>query len=189
MSKGIRLIALAACCVALAAGLAQQAGAFFPKGGFDTFGLLRYAVWPMKDFDTNNNGVIERNEGLEFRIEGGTSGFNVDEIGRVKEGFQVWADVPTSYVRFRFSGVIEDPILPGITTPDYLPTVFLQVNQAAPGDTNVTPDASAFLVSELTSNITSVTLTLFAVNDVEILSGGDRVTVPAGNGAPAKPVC
>ncbi len=181
MSKGIRLIALAACCVALAAGLAQQAGAFFPKGGFDTFGLLRYAVWPMKDFDTNNNGVIERNEGLEFRIEGGTSGFNVDEIGRVKEGFQVWADVPTSYVRFRFSGVIEDPILPGITTPDYLPTVFLQVNQAAPGDTNVTPDASAFLVSELTSNITSVTLTLFAVNDVEILSGGDRVTVPAGN--------
>ena len=181
MSKGIRFIALAACCVALAAGLAQQAGAFFPKGGFDSFGLLRYAVWPMKDFDTNNNGVIERNEGLEFRIEGGPSGFNVDEIGRVKDGFQVWADVPTSYVRFRFSGVIEDPITPGITTPDYLPTVFLQVTQAAPGDTNVTPDATGFQVSELSANITAVTLTLFAMADVQVISGSDRVTVPAGN--------
>ena len=181
MSKGIRRIALAACCVALAAGLAQQAGAFFPTGGYDTFGLLRYAVWPLKDFDTNNNGVIESNEGLEFRIEGGPSGFNVNEIARVKAGFQVWADVPTAYVRFRFAGVVEDPILPGTTTPDYLPTVFLQVTQAAPGETNVTPDATEFQVTELTDNLTSLTLTLFAITDVPITSGGDIVTVPAGN--------
>ncbi len=181
MSKGIRRIALAACCVALAAGLAQQAGAFFPKGGFDAFGQLRYAVWPLKDFDTNNNGTIERNEGLEFRIEGGVSGFTVDEIERVKAGFQVWADVPTSYVRFRFAGVVEDPILPGTTTPDYLPTVFMQVTEAAPGDTNVTPDAAEFLVPEVTGNITLVTLTLYAITDVPVTAGGDIVTVPAGN--------
>ena len=181
MSKGIRRIALAACCVALAAGLAQQAGAFFPKGGYDSFGLLRYAVWPLKDFDTDNDGVIENNEGLEFRIEGGPSGFNVNEIERVKAGFQVWSDVPTTYVRFRFAGVVEDPILPGTTTPDYLPTVFMQVTQAAPGDTNVSPDATEFQVTELTDNLTSLTLTLFAITDVPITSGGDIVTVPAGN--------
>ena len=181
MSKGIRRIALAACCVALAAGLAQQAGAFFPKGGYDTFGLLRYAVWPLKDFDTDNDGAVETNEGLEFRIEGGPSGFNIDEIGRVKDGFQVWADVPTSYVRFRFAGVVEDPILPGLTQPDYLPTVFMQVTEASPGDPNVSPDDPGYQVAELTGNMTSLTLTLYSISDVPITSGGDIVTVPAGN--------
>lgn len=171
---------MAGCCVLFAVLTGPEAGAFFPSGGFNQFGQLRYAVWPAKDFDTNNNGVIEPGEGLEIRLEGGPRGFTPDEIERVKAGFQVWQDVPTSYASFRFVGPIEDPILPGSSTPDYLPTVFMQVTSVPDGSGNILPDDPEFILTEVEA-LAGVTLKLYAITDVPITSGGSIVTVPAGN--------
>lgn len=180
MSKG-RKVALLAGCFALAAlACAPDAAAFFPIGGFNQFGQVRYAVWPAKDFDSNNNGVIEPGEGLEIRYEGGPRGFTADEVTRMKAGFQVWADVPSSYASFRFVGPIEDPILPGFTSPDYLPTVFMQVTGVPDGSNNIEPDDIAFILPEVEA-LSAITLTLYAITDVPITSGGSIVTVPAGN--------
>lgn len=180
MSKGKRWIAVAGCCALFAVLTGPEAGAFFPSGGFNQFGQLRYAVWPANDFDTNNNGVIEPGEGLEIRLEGGPRGFTAEEIVRVKAGFQVWQDVPTSYASFRYVGPIEDPILPGSATPDYLPTVFMQVATVPDGSGNILPDDVAYILPEVEA-LSGLTLKLYAITDVPITSGGSVVTVPAGN--------
>ncbi|HOH50803.1 MAG TPA: hypothetical protein PL005_05930 [Candidatus Hydrogenedentes bacterium] len=180
MSKGRQVALLAGCCALAALVGARDAAAFFPIGGFNQFGQVRYAVWPAQDFDTNNNGVVEPGEGLEIRYEGGPRGFTADEVERMKAGFQVWADVPTSYASFRFVGPIEDPITPGFTSPDYLPTVFMQVTSVPEGSSNIEPDDVGFILPEVEA-LPSVVLTLYAITDVPITSGGSIVTVPAGN--------
>jgi len=180
VSKGRQIALLAGCCALAALAVAPNAAAFFPVGGFNQFGQVRYAVWPAQDFDTNNNGVIEPGEGLEIRYEGGPRGFTADEVERMKAGFQVWADVPSSYASFRFVGPIEDPIVPGYTTPDYLPTVFMQVTSVPDGSSNIEPDDVGFILPEVEA-LAGLVLTLYAITDVPITSGGSVVTVPAGN--------
>ncbi len=174
-------IAVAGCCAILAVLAAGDAAAFFPQGGFNEFGQVRYAVWPFQDFDTDNDGLIERGEGLEFRIETGPRGFTPAEADMVKAGFQVWQNVPTSYANFRFVGNIEDPITPGITSPDYLPTVFMQVTTVPEGSTSIQPDPVENILTELGGSITAITLKLYTITDVPVESGGTQVIVPAGN--------
>jgi len=159
--------------------------AFFPVGGFNQFGQMRFAVWPIVDFDTDNDGVIEAGEGLPFRLESGPRGFTPEEIKLVKEGFQVWENVSTSFVRFRFQGEFQDSIVPGITTPDYLPTVFMQVSEAGglsspTGGSNFLPDPADAIIPEVDS-LLGVTLVAYAITDVPVQNGQSTTIVPSGN--------
>lgn len=178
MTMGMRRLAVVAGVLLLAAGVADHAFGFFPKGGFNLNQQLRYAIWPFREFDTNNNGVIEKGEGLEFRIEGGPRGFSTYEMDQVKAGFDTWQKVPTSYAAFRFAGIIEDPILPGASAPDYLPTVFMQVNEVAPDDGYSQPDEA--IVAELTNVLPAVTLVLYTIDITALPVAGNTVIVSAG---------
>lgn len=182
-----------ASCIPIVAGgimlasllMAGTASAFFPVGGFNEFGQMRFAVWPIVDFDTNNNGLIEAGEGLPFRLESGPRGFTPEEIKLVKEGFRVWENVPTSFVRFRFQGEFQDAIVPGITTPDYLPTVFMQVSEAGglyspSGGSNFLPDPADAIIPEVDS-LLGVTLVAYAITDVPVQNGQSTTIVPSGN--------
>ncbi|HOJ68598.1 MAG TPA: hypothetical protein PLH06_07350, partial [Candidatus Hydrogenedentes bacterium] len=137
------------------------------------------------DFDTDNDGVIEQGEGLPFRLESGPRGFTPEEIKLVKEGFRVWENVPTSFVRFRFQGEFQDSIVPGITTPDYLPTVFMQVSEAGglyspTGGSNFLPDPTDAIIPEVDS-LLGVALVAYAITDVPIQNGQSTTIVPSGN--------
>lgn len=181
MTIGMRRLVVVACFALLTVVTADSAHGFFPKGGFNLSGQLRYAIWPFREFDTNSNGIIEPGEGLEFRIEGGPRGFTSQEIDLVKAGFKTWQDVPTSYVAFRFSGVIEDPIIPGSGLPDYLPMVFMQVTEVAPDDGYTQLDPPETLVPELAGPIPAITLLLYTIDTTAVPVDNRVVIVPAGS--------
>ena len=185
MNKAKRVHALAGVILLAMVLAAGNALAFFPVGGFNEFGQMRFAVWPIVDFDTDNDGVIEQGEGLPFRLESGPRGFTPEEIKLVKEGFRVWENVPTSFVRFRFQGEFQDSIVPGITTPDYLPTVFMQVSEAGglyspTGGSNFLPDPTDAIIPEVDS-LLGVALVAYAITDVPIQNGQSTTIVPSGN--------
>lgn len=180
MTKAMRLLAAVACIVLVTAGLAGSAYGFFPKGGFNLNQQMRYATWPFRDFDTDEDGTVEENEGLEFRIETGPRGFNSAEIEQVKAGFNVWQDVPTSYAAFRFVGNIEDPLMPGTLDMDYLPMVFMQVEEVAADDGYSQPDADDYLVSGMSWAVPAITYITYTI-DTAVIDVADRqVIVPAG---------
>jgi len=185
VNKAKRVHALAGVILLAMVLAAGNALAFFPVGGFNEFGQMRFAVWPIVDFDTDNDGVIEQGEGLPFRLESGPRGFTPEEIKLVKEGFRVWENVPTSFVRFRFQGEFQDSIVPGITTPDYLPTVFMQVSEAGglyspTGGSNFLPDPTDAIIPEVDS-LLGVALVAYAITDVPIQNGQSTTIVPSGN--------
>ena len=182
MAIGMRRLALLTVLLLVMVGIAGRAYGFFPRGGFNLNQQLRYATWSFKEFDTNENGIIEQGEGLEFRIESGPRGFHPDEIEQVKAGFKVWQDVPTSYAAFRFAGEIEDPIYPGLGAPDYLPQVFMQVDFGAIAETDGYSqlDDIGYLIPEITNGLLGLTLTLYTIDITAIPVGGNTVIVPAG---------
>lgn len=180
MTKAMRLLAAAACVVLLAAGLTGPAYGFFPKGGFNLSQQLRYATWPFRDFDTDEDGTIEDGEGLEFRIETGPRGFTNAEIEQVKAGFDVWQNVPTSYVRFQFVGNIEDPVPPGTLALDYLPMVFLQVESVPEDDEFTQPDGSDFLAPGLDAFVPAITFLTYTIDTAAVEVSGNQVIVAAG---------
>lgn len=180
MAIGMRRLALFTVLLLVVVVITGAAYGFFPKGGFNLNQQLRYATWSFKEFDTNSNGAIEQGEGLEFRIEGGPRGFTPDEIEQVKAGFQTWQDVPTSYAAFRFAGVIEDPLVPGIGLPDYLPQVFMQVTGVAADDGYSVPDDIEYIITSLSGGLVAIPLTLYTIDITAIPVGGNMVIVPAG---------
>jgi hypothetical protein len=93
-------------------GLVQDAHAFIPMGGFNISKQLVFTRWSWPAMmDRNNDGDISGpDEGIPLLLEGGRNGWTDNEITIVKESFQVWQDVPTSYVGFQFLGVNQDPI-------------------------------------------------------------------------------
>ena len=102
--------------VLVAMGWQSNAGAFFPFGGFDQYTKLRYAKWSWGALNDENNDrdISGPNEGVEIVFEGGPLGWLDPEIDTLKEAFQVWQDVPTSYMGFQFVGVNEDPLYLGM---------------------------------------------------------------------------
>ena len=180
MTKAMRLLAAGACVILLMTALSGPAYGFFPKGGYNFTQQLRYATWPFREFDTNGNGAIEPGEGLEFRIESGPRGFTNAEIEQVRAGFQVWQDVPTSYVAFRFVGNIEDPIAPGTVGPDYLPMVFMQVTDIAPDDGFSQPDGTDVIIPGLSAFVPALTILTYAIDTTVIEVAGTQVIIAAG---------
>lgn len=179
VSASVRRIVIAGCCAMAALSVGPTSEAFFPIGGFDQFGQLRYMTWPFHEFDTNNDGEIMPGEGLDIRIEGGKSGYTTEEIQIVEDAFQVWQDVPTTYASFRFVGVIEDPILVANTTsPDFLTVVALQVTESTSED--VVADPSDVIVSELAPPVLGVTLPLYTIEDEVLTVAGETYFISAG---------
>ncbi|MFA7693364.1 MAG: CFI-box-CTERM domain-containing protein [Candidatus Hydrogenedentales bacterium] len=179
MTKAMRLLTAGACLVLVLVGFVGTAHGFFPKGGFNLNQQIRYATWPFRDFDTNNNGVIEKGEGLEFRIESGPRGFSPAEIEQVKEGFQVWEDVPTSYAAFRFAGLIEDPIMAGTLALDYLPMVFMQVDEVGPEDGYSQVDDDDYAIPGLSWAVPAITMITYTIDTSILELPGRDVIVPA----------
>lgn len=93
-------------------GSSLPAHAFFPAIVGGPNNDVRVIKWAMSSMnDANHDGDISgANEGIEYMVEGGTYGYTDDEIVTIREAFDVWQDVPTSYIGFQFQGTNEDPM-------------------------------------------------------------------------------
>lgn len=93
-------------------GWQPAADAYFPFGGYNQYGQLKYLTWSwqMLNDENNDRDISGPNEGVEIMFEGGLLGWTDSEIETIKDSFQIWQDVPTSYVGFQYVGVNEDPL-------------------------------------------------------------------------------
>jgi hypothetical protein len=121
-------------CVGALAFAGLDASAFIPYATYNTYQKLEYLTWPWASLnDVNNDGDISgSNEGIEIVVEGGANGFTDAEQETVREAFDVWQDVSTSYVAFQLLGPTSDPMAIGEDVNDYINSVSIQV------DTDVT---------------------------------------------------
>ncbi len=177
MNASVGRIGKSTLLVVLVLVAAPCAMAFVPWGGWDSFGVLRYATWRFGEFDTDNNGEIESDEGLPIYLEGGSSGFTPDELSIVKDAFQVWQDVPTSYARVRYAGTFDDPIQ---VLEDSLLSVSMQVTDVPEGSESEVADPDDVLVPEATFPVLGVTVVLFAIDETVVEVDGEGYLVPAG---------
>lgn len=129
VSPRVRMAMLAGVAVCLL--MAGPAYAFFPFGGFTEVNkTLRYMTWPLKYLDTNGDGDVGPGEGVHWvlereqttvdqvRDEEGnlvavytTTGWSEAEQAILRQGFQVWEDVPTSYIAFQVVADISEPLV------------------------------------------------------------------------------
>ena len=118
MSVRVRMAMLAG--VAVCVLMAGPAYAFFPFGGFTEVNkTLRYMTWPLEYLDTNGDGDVGSDEGVRWTLEREntiarqelddegnlitvytTTGWTDTEQAILAQGFQVWENVPTSYIGF-----------------------------------------------------------------------------------------
>ena len=94
------------------AAWAPGAYAFFPTGMFlaedeYTDPKLVYARWTLRQMDTNGDGNIGADEGVPIIFHSGPDGLTAEEQQAVKDGMEVWENVPTAYVAFRYPFTIE----------------------------------------------------------------------------------
>ncbi len=91
-----------------------SAWAFYPHGFFSTIqnGELIYIKWPLSALDTNGDGDVSQNEGIELNFEtgNGSNGFSADEVEKVLDGMSEWERVSTCYVAFRRGQDVIDPV-------------------------------------------------------------------------------
>ena len=121
--------------------LATNTWAIFPIGSFDEFGVLRFQTYRVNDFDANNNGRVEEDEGIPVLLEGGKSGFTEDELEIIREAFGVWEQVPQSFASFSEEGVFEDPVVAGSGESfDLQNTIVIQVEDTVDLDGDTLPD-------------------------------------------------
>lgn len=165
---------------------APDTWAIFPLGGFDSFNVLRLKVHRLNDFDANNNGRVEENEGVPVLIETGPRGFTEAELEVVRESFAVWERVPQSYASVDEEGTFEDPVFAGLDA-DLQNTIVMQVTSTVDldgdglPDENVEPDPADVLHPALTAGVLGVNVTLFAVDDVIIDTPSESYLIGAGN--------
>lgn len=108
-------------CGVVLAMLAFQtpANAFFTFGLFDQDGAgfnLTEAKWRYRDFDRNRDAdVAGPDDGIVITLESGEGGWTVQEQQVIRQAFEVWEAVPSSYAAFTFG-----PPLPQDRLPDTL---------------------------------------------------------------------
>jgi len=162
--------------LAAATLLTGPAFAFLPVGGFDSFGTLRFRKFPLSEFDNNNNGTVEPNEGLEIVMEVGPRGFTPDEVAEVRRAMQTWEDVSNSYASFGTISESQDIIQPNNTTPDFLTTITMQVGELSALGENQEPDA----VDDITDGLLGIVTTLYTLDETIIDVRGVSTIIPAG---------
>lgn len=167
--------------LAAAVSVSFPALAFYPFGGWDTFGTLRYAKWKLSDFDLNNDGNVTADEGREVFIESGPAGFTAAEIQAVQRSMATWEQVPTTFASFKFAGTFRDVILPGSAEDNFdtISSFFIQVTPDIDTGEDVIPDA--VIVDDVSLPVLGVTLILYNIEDVFLeITGGQIISVPAG---------
>jgi hypothetical protein len=120
-------------------GVAFPAAAFYPFGGFNANLQSTELIWAFHLIDTNEDGDVTEGEGLRYWIESGEFGFDTAEREIVQDAFEVWEDVPSSYMAWRFVGptaeaIQPNPVLGGTegSAGDFLNTVFMDVGGDEP---------------------------------------------------------
>lgn len=129
MSVRVRMAMLAG--VAVCVLMAGPAYAFFPFGGFTEVNkTLRYMTWPLEYLDTNGDGDVGSDEGVRWTLEREntiarqelddegnlitvytTTGWTDTEQAILAQGFQVWENVPTSYIGFYLTAPVSEPLV------------------------------------------------------------------------------
>lgn len=169
-------------CLVIAVVACAPAVAFYPFGGWDTFGTLRLEKWKLSDFDLNNDGNVTPDEGREVRIEGGPTGFNPAEIEIVRQSLQVWEDVPTTYASFRVRGIFQDPTLPtsDLGNFDTVSSIYLQVTEADDTGEDVIPDPGDVVIPDIDAGVLGINLSLFSIDEQFVEISGQVINIPAG---------
>lgn len=177
LRAGLRLAA----CAAVLFGCGQ-ALAFYPIGGWDSFGTQRYAKWALSDFDNNNDGAITAGEGREVQIEGGPAGFTAAEIETIRRSFRTWQQVPTTYAAFKLRGIFQDPLLPSssLDSFDTVSSIYMQVTELDDTGEDVIPDPDDVILQDVAFPVLGVTLILYNIDDVTVEISGQIATIPAG---------
>lgn len=148
---------------------APSAWAFFPIGEFDAYGVLRYVTWRLSVLDTNGDGDVGADEGVEVFIETGPLGFTADEMEVVEQALEVWEDVPTSYAAARIGGEYQDLVLAGV--PDGLNTIQMEMEL----------DPSEIQVGVISDPaVLGLTLLNYTVSDAVVTLNGITALVDAG---------
>lgn len=160
--------------------LCLPAAAFYPIGGWDTFGTLRIAKWKLSDFDLNNDGVVGPGEGREVQIEGGPAGFTAAEILTLQKSMNTWQSVPTTYASFRVRGIFQDVTIPGSDAAsfDAVSSFYMQVTEDEDTGEDVIPDP--IILGDVAFPVLGVTVILFSVEETLVEVGGQIVSIPAG---------
>lgn len=181
-------IGRAAVVAALLIALICPAYAFFPFGAFDADGVLRLRAWPFNAFDNNGDSRVvtdddlQVSEGLETLIEGGRSGFTVEEIELVKQALRIWASVPTSYASFRLVAIMEEPVPVGEAQGEDLDTlsvIAMQVDDTMVTSESVVADPPEVVVA-FPGGVLGVNVYTFTIEDLVFVIDGENVDVAGG---------
>ena len=161
--------------IGIAAGWQPDATAFFPFGGFNQYTQLKYVKWSWGSLNDENNDrdISGPTEGVDVVFEGGPLGWTEAEIEVLKESFQVWQDVPTSYMGFHFAGVNQDPLYLGMDPASLAGDLINYVAIQWPDDPMQVPEA--------TYPVLGVTIFTIVLDDSYIEYGG-MISWPVSGG-------
>ncbi|MCP4644673.1 MAG: hypothetical protein GY851_29800 [bacterium] len=166
-----RVVLAIAVCLGGWFACAPDAQAFYPTGFFDSAGELIYPRWDFNYMDVNGDGdiadTIQSDEGVEFHFEGGANGFTASEKTKVIAGLEVWENVSTAYIAFRFGQDISDPLEldQGFDNIDFINCIAIQVPE----------DPNQIAIGSFVNNFVT-----WAAENVTITIGGVQVNVPKG---------
>ncbi|HOD51408.1 MAG TPA: hypothetical protein PLJ71_16405 [Candidatus Hydrogenedentes bacterium] len=188
------MLTVAAVCLLMAG----HAYAFFPFGGFTEVNQqLRFMTWPLDYLDTNRDGDVGTDEGVRWTFEGEitreypaydeeghlitiqeTTGWTEKEQATLKQGFQVWEDVPTSYAAFYFTNPVTEPLYTRpIGDSDYVIgeglTAIDMINYVAVEDPGE---------ETLPAGVLGVTLFTIVLEDTVVEMVGTGMSVPVSGG-------
>jgi len=100
----------------MAFGLMPGAFAFFPTGMFVggdqyTAPRLIYSTWSLKQMDVNGNGNVDADEGVPVIFDSSSAtGLTAEERALFRAGMEVWEQVPSAYIAFRFPFTINQQL-------------------------------------------------------------------------------
>ena len=92
-------------------GYTPEAFGFFPFGySEDVSGDIEFPKWSYNIMDSEGGSDISGpDDGVPITFETGDNGFTDEEIEIIKDAFDVWASVPTSYLKFTFVAEMSSP--------------------------------------------------------------------------------
>jgi len=103
---------------------APAAFAFFPTGMFVggdqyTAPHLIYATWSLRQMDVNANGNVDANEGVPIIFDSSVeTGLDAEERDLFRAGMEVWEQVPSAYIAFRYPFTIDQQMETDIGSVD-----------------------------------------------------------------------
>jgi len=99
--------------------VSPHAHSFFPIGGFQsTNNNFVFLKWAFEAIDRNGDGEVfggdsADGDGVPITIETGDDGFTNDEVAVIMDSFDVWENLPGSFIAFSFTGTTDDNLVFG----------------------------------------------------------------------------